>query len=59
MTLDEQRENGRRCYDLAIAMLRWEHLRAAYSLARERRHGQRKAWVALRQHVAEMMRDGL
>jgi hypothetical protein len=58
MDLAEQRENGRRCYELAITIQRWYLLRGMYSEARHARRGQRRCWLALRSHVAMMLREG-
>jgi hypothetical protein len=57
MDLAEQRENGRRCYALAVHCQRWMLLRLMYSEARKARRGQRRCWLALRRHVDMMLRE--
>ena len=60
MTESEKRENGRRSYDLALAMLRWDMLKRRYAGEKQlRRGGQRAAFANLREHATMMLRENV
>lgn len=45
-------------WELAIAMLRWDHLKDEYAKAQRRHSGQARAAKALREFTAGLMRAG-